>query len=163
MPAENFDDVRMDHPWVEKYRLPVLKDAYPMWSYFVTVVVPDEELEADEYYRLTAPTDEEAELAASYLQYRIGMWNYYQSFLDKMAQKPLDIDGTINTVSLEKRKDGSWGYKMRTWTMHGAIPLYNAKNPCNSLMELLDFIEREYDGSGVRPKWKKFKEENGLV
>lgn len=161
MPTAPFDDVRLDHPWVEKYRLPVLKTAYPHNSYFVTVVVPDEADEADEYFFLTSPNEEDAELAASYLQYRISKFNYYPRFLEQMAQKPVDVDTSINTVSLEKRKNGTWAYKMLTWTMHGSKPFINDPDPCTSLLALLDYIERDYEG-GVHAKWQEWKDTHKL-
>lgn len=156
------DTVNMDHPWVKQYRLPVLNNIHHHYGFFVTVTVPDEEWEQSEFFMVTAPNDEEAAIIASFLQYTINRQRYYDSFLAKMAEAPLDIDNVFNTISIIKRKDGSWAYKRLTW-QQGHAPFIGAENSKNSVMELLDYIENDCMTNEPNEKWTAWKQEHNLV
>lgn len=110
-----FYDV-IDHPWVEKYRLPVLlSDWYPSFFYFVTVAVPPEN-EEQNIYNVAEPTEEEAKLLALFLEFRIQHLGYGESFVRKMRERKLDVSSGINTLSFVKFADGSWHYRRATWS-----------------------------------------------
>ena len=161
MSVTAFEDVMMDHPWVEKHRLPVTRTLWPRNNFFVTVTVPSPEKEASQFYMVTTPTDEEAAIIASFLQYTIARQRYYDSFLSRMAEKELDVDPGFNTISIIKRKDGTWAYKRLTWTQ-GHSPFPGSDLSKNSVMELLDYIENNCMTNEPDEKWTAWKKEHNL-
>lgn len=110
-----FHDV-IDHPWVERYRLPVLEaDWYPTFFYFVTVAVPPAKVEQN-LFGVTEPTEDEAKLLSLYLDYRIDQMGFRKSFVEKFRERKLDVVPGISTLSFVKFEDGSWHYRRSTWT-----------------------------------------------
>lgn len=161
MAGKAFEEVTMEHPWVKEYRLPVIDTLWPRHNFFVTVTVPSADEEASDFYMVTAPTDEEAAVIASFMQYTIARQRYYDSFLNKMAEEELDVDNGFNTISIIKRKDGTWAYKRSTWTQgHSPFPGSNLSK--NSVMELLDYIENNCMTNEPDAKWTAWKQEHNL-
>jgi hypothetical protein len=161
MTRELFTDVDMDHPWVSQYRLPVIEYSSPRFTYVVTVTVPSKELEESRFYMLTSPTEEEAKVLASFLEYTKSEMGNSPRFMEEMAKLPLDLDGTWNTISIMKRKDGTWAYQRNSWTQ-GPSPQVGWDKQCRSVVEILDYIENDCMTSLPRDKWTAWKQEHGI-
>jgi hypothetical protein len=161
MARELFTDVDMNHPWVTQHRLPVLKTYNPKFGYVVAVVVPDEEDELTDLFNLDTPTDEDAAVIASYLEYKIERINYRGGFRAQMLSRPLDLDDTINTITILKRKDGSWAYSKVTWE-HPPKPFFNADYVPKSVVEILDYIERDFSTKEPNAHWTDWKQDHGI-
>jgi hypothetical protein len=84
-----------------KLRIPVVSSAYPSYKYEVALCVGD--LWHDPPLR---PTDREAGMIASYIDYRRAWYN--AGWQQKMLARPLDVDSGTNTVILLKRGDDDW-------------------------------------------------------
>lgn len=162
MARELFTDVDLDHPWVKEYRLPVIGYTYPHFAYVVTVTVPSKENEDSQFFALTSPTDEEAKVLASFLEYTKSRMGNSPHFMQEMAKRPLDLDGTWNTISIMKRKDGTWAYKRNSWTQ-GPSPQIGWDKQCRSVVEILDYIENDCMTSKPRIEWTAWKQEHGIV
>lgn len=161
MARELFTDVDMNHPWVSKHRLPVVKSYNPKFGYVVAVVVPDEEDDLSQLFNLDAPTDEDAAVIASYLDYKIERISYRSGYRAQMLTRPLDLDEGINTISIIKRKDGSWAYSRVTWE-HPPKPFFNADYVPKTVVELLDYIEKDCFTKEPDVKWTAWKQEHGI-
>lgn len=161
MARELFSDVDMNHPWVSQHRLPVLESYNPRFGYIVAVVVPDPEDDLSQLFNLDSPTDEDAAVIGSYLEYKIERLGYRSGYRAQMLSRPLDIDETINTISIIKRKDGSWAYSRATWEQPPA-PFFNATYVPKTVVELLDYIERDHSTKGTDAKWTAWKQNHGI-
>lgn len=164
MTRELFTDVDMNHPWVSQYRLPVLPryESMSRYSgYILSVVVPDKNDGSNELFNIGTPTDEDAAILGSYLNYRIERLGYRAGYLERMREKPLDFDSSINTVSIIKRQDGSWAYHKVTWE-HPPKPFFNDPYVPKTVMELLDYIEKEIGGEGINANWAAWKQSHNL-
>ena len=110
------DDARLDHPWVARYRIPLIGSAHPSWRYEVAVVVPSTEPDAPlpewNLYGATWPTDDEAEVVGSVIDYRRAY--YGERWQQQMRQRPLDADSSTNTLVLVRRAD-RWAYRLSSW------------------------------------------------
>lgn len=51
----------------------------------------------------------------SYLEEYKTYW-YSGSYLCKLADRPLDVDGGANGMIFRKYAEGDWGYRRRSWT-----------------------------------------------
>jgi len=111
-------DADTTHRWAEQWRIPLVTSPYPRWNYEVALVVPFGD---DALWRTVWPTDFEAELVASLIDYRRSYYN--DSYQRKMLSRSLDVDGSTNSKILLKTEDG-WYYRLATWH-HGPWPLYN--------------------------------------
>jgi len=143
-------DADLTHRWAARYRIPVVADPWPDWKYEVALVVnPD-----GEFWPGIEPTEAEAAIVGSYIDYRRDWYN--AAWQRQMLARPLDVDSGTNTVTLLKRPDGNWCYRRMTWT--GGYPLVPPAahlvpdaRQYPGLIDLLDHIN-EY---GDRwPKWK---------
>lgn len=161
MAKELFTDVEMTHPWVHQYRLPVIEFMNPNYGYLVAVTVPTAEQEASKFYMLTSPTDDEAKIIGSFLEYTKSRQQYRQGFPLGMLELPLDLDNTFNTISIMKRKDGTWAYKRTSWTQ-GPSPQIGWDKQCNSVVEILDYIENDCMTGKANDKWTAWKQENDI-
>lgn len=162
MSQELFSDVDMNHPWVQQHRLPVIEFMNPIYGYLVSVVVPSEDQEKSKFYMLTSPTDKDAEVLGSFLEYTKERQQYRQGFLLGMEELPLDLDNTFNTISIMKRKDGTWAYKRSSWTQ-GPSPQVGWDKQCNSVIEILDYIENDCMTNQPNEKWTAWKRDHNLV
>ena len=90
-------------------RIPVIPNPYPGWKYEVCVVITDDDL----WDPALRPDDAEARMIAAYLGYRMEYYN--EGWKAKMRKRALDVDATTNTVVLQKRGEGDWCYRRRTW------------------------------------------------
>lgn len=147
--------LQKDHPWVKKYRLPVVYGCGTGYYYFVSVHVPEE----NPSYELDvmSPNEEEGRILASYLNYIIDRQGFYQRYLDQMAEREVDIDSGYPTKSFEKRKNGNWAYHVSTWR-HGPWPFWNAEKQFPNIVDLLDHIEKTFPD-----RWNAWKVKNNIV
>lgn len=161
MASTQFKDVDMNHPWVKEYRLPVLDFQVAHQGYVVAVVVPEKEMEESQFYALTSPTDEEAKVIASFLEYTKTTMRNTPAKLAQMAEGPLDVDNTWNTIIIMKRKDGTWSYCRNFWTM-APSPQVGWDRQCRSVVEILDYIEHDCFTGQPNEKWTAWKQEHGI-
>lgn len=155
------DDVMLDHPWVEKYRIPVMGSYYPTFFYFVTLTMPEPEAQVDVWH-VEEPTEEEAALIGEYIKYRISTFGFYDTYIEKINARQLDVDSGINTISLGKDKTRGWVYRMMTWSMGPAtVPDLYSTVRYPSLIDLLSRIE---DNNERYPneKWRAWRKERNL-
>lgn len=146
-------DADLEHPWAKQWRIPRVTTTHPRWKYEVAVVVPDP---TDRYdlYRATEPSEDEARIIASYIDFRR---DYYREYWKaKMLERPFDVDSGTNTTILGLTPDG-WKYRRATH-QHGLWPLWNmpekqAEYPPTpaGLIALLDHIN---NFAGRWPEWK---------
>lgn len=165
MPRELFTDVDMKHPWVTEHRLPVLPryESISNYSgYILSVVVPDKDDGSNELFNIGTPSDQDAAVLASYLEFLIERLGYRSSYRNRMLERPLDYDDSINTISVIKRKDGSWAYQRVTWE-HPPKPFFNASYVPKTVLELLDYIEQDYATKEPREEWVTWKQSHNLV
>ena len=99
-------DAKRDHPLAAR-RVPVISTYYPDWRYEIALCIAPEEW--DSPWRGLEPTALEADLIVQAIEYRMEYYN--EGWKAKMRAKPLDTDGTTNTVILRKRPDGGWQYR----------------------------------------------------
>jgi hypothetical protein len=120
-------DARQDDP-LTALRIPVTPPM-PAWVYLVVF-----DKESDE-----RPTDQEATLLASYIDYQREHW-FNPTWQAKLMGRPFDIDGGHNTLVLHKYGEDDWAYRRVSWTMGPRFyPPYNRKPEQKmSLAALLD-------------------------
>lgn len=157
--AWQYEDAVPWHEWSLRYRIPVLSSWYPQWNYHVALVVPDQPDGQRSPWRGMMPDEAEVAILGSYL--RFGIERYYNAqWIKKMAQAPLDTDGTVNPHMFLKREEG-WRYMVSSWTMHGPWP-FREDEPAfpglTGLVGLLDWLERDESQLGC-PKsgWVAWK------
>lgn len=97
-------DATRDDP-LTAHRIAVT-DSYPSWAYIVAF---DRESPA-------RPTEEETRMLVSFLDQYKDYW-YNESYLKRLAARPLDVDGGANTVIFHKFGDRDWGYRRSSFTM----------------------------------------------
>jgi hypothetical protein len=141
-----FEDARQDDP-LAALRIPVVSSPYPRWKYEVALVISDDDL----WGPALRPDEAEVRQIVAFLGYRMEYYN--ESWKAKMRRRPLDVDGTTNTVTLMKRADGDWRYRKATWE-HGPWPFYDMPERF-TLEGLLDHINDF--GSQPNPKWRAWK------
>lgn len=113
------------------------------------------------------PTDEEAAMLASYLDLRLTWYN--TSYRQRMAARPLDTDGSINTVIFHKWGRDDWGYRRASftgglmWTVagpcrreHNTLGLTGRDVQPHSLIMLLDRI-RQHGSDEPNAEWEAWK------
>ncbi|NUS25072.1 MAG: hypothetical protein HOV92_12730 [Streptomyces sp.] len=128
--------------------------SHPRWYYLVGF---DRESDA-------RPTDVEAAMLASYLEEYKTHW-YNASYLAKLAERPLDVDGGANGVIFRKWGEGDWGYRRQSWTQG---PLYVPQSPRIrerypdeaplgplSLEQVMDRAHSH--GDAPSPRWQQWK------
>jgi hypothetical protein len=139
----NFADAQLDHPWVEKYRIPVLKSFSPQNDYFAAFVFPYQESEKF-LNDFKVPTEEDAILMSSYIDYRIDcsldpMSLATQQYIN-IRNSTLDTSPGIDTISIAKSKNLGWVYKKKS-SLDDPFPQIDSGKKFNTLMKLLNFIE----------------------
>lgn len=80
--------------------------SHPGWNYLVAF---DRESES-------RPSDTETAMLASFLDEYKTRW-YSDSYLAKLAQRDLDVDGGANGVVFHKFGEDDWGYRRHSYTM----------------------------------------------
>jgi hypothetical protein len=145
-------DAYQDDP-LAALRIPVIGTPHPQWRYEVALVCPSTPAGQDLYPALR-PDDAETRMIAAELEWRMTYYN--EGWKAKMRRRPLDTDGTTNTVILWKRGDGDWCYRRDSWNRGPLVvpSKYDGEEPAG-LEALLDRIN-DYSGE-PNPKWRAFK------
>ncbi|MDX2838021.1 hypothetical protein PV377_03205 [Streptomyces ipomoeae] len=139
-------DAIQDDP-LTALRIAVVRSSHPMWCYLVAFLDVNEEPYG--WHSKERPTVAEALQLASYLDQYKNYW-YNASYIGRMAERPLDVDGGANGVTFIKYGPDDWGYRRRTWTMGPTFvpgsPVYREHYPNEnhigplSLPRLMDHI-----------------------
>jgi hypothetical protein len=141
-------DADRDDP-LAALRIPVVRTSHPDWRYEVALVIGSEDETL--WPPGLRPDDAEVRQVAAELEWRMQYYN--EGWKAKMRRRPLDVDGTTNTVVLQKFGEGDWRYRRASFK-HGMWPFYG--NPERfALEELLDHIN-DY-GDEPNPEWRAFK------
>lgn len=124
------NDVDLTHEWVSKYRIPLIATPYPRYGYEMALVVPDKNPD-DAWYAAMWPTEEEAAMIGVAIDHRRA-W-YRDDVAAKMLERPLDVNGTVNTFILIKQDDkgslpSGWRHRSASWES----PLFSPFNPTNA-------------------------------
>lgn len=152
-------DADTTHPWATRWRIPRVTTSHPEWRYEVALVVPrpDDPLLLDG--ELLEPTEIEAEIIGSFIDYRRSY--YREGYAAEKLERAFDVDGTTNTVILAKNVQG-WRYRRASY-QHGLWPLWNnpekqAEFPPTraGLAALLDHI------NNLGRSWSEWKAEHPL-
>lgn len=164
MPREMFSDVMLDHPWVERYRIPMVSSHHPDYHYFVTLAdfCPDNEARTNLWDVLT-PTEEEAAIVGSYIEFKVADQGFREHYLKEIRSRILDVDSGYNTISLAKRGHGlGWGFVRMSYRDSILYPYYDAETKYFNLVDLLDFIET-YSGDKPREAWVDWKTAHNIT
>lgn len=141
-----------EHDPLTALRIPVVTSLYPRWYYLVSIVINESE---DALWYGMRPTDHEVDILLSYLAYERA-W-YRDSYITKMAERPFDIDGGHNNLSLIKRGEGDWAYRRRTWTSGPMLipSTFDGQNPLE-LVPMLDRIH-SYGEGRLSTRWNDWR------
>jgi len=150
-----FDDADQHDP-LAKLRIPVVRSPYPRWKYEVCLIVNDPEdrsFDPPLWGVALYPDELEKLQLVAELEWRMAYYN--DTWKAKMRRRPLDVDGTTNTVILQKRAEGAWCYRRASW-QHGPtmVPPWNSDERL-TLEQLLDRINDYHDKPN--PEWRAFK------
>ena len=159
---ERYGDVLLDHPWVKKYRIPVINTiSSHRTGYIVALAIP---LDNDSYnlWNLDTPTEDEAKIVASFSDYTLDRQGFYQNYLKKVHEDEVDFDSGFNTITLSKRSDKGWGYNRATWTSSAPYPGYDTETRYDNIVDLLDHIEKGYNGNPIDQKWLDWKSSHNI-
>jgi hypothetical protein len=136
-------------------RIAVVDNAWPMGSYIVAF---DLDHVDDAPNR---PTEREVRQLQAFNAFYNRRY-YSQYWIEKMADRPFDIDDGANGYIFRKWGDDDWGYRQRLWGRRGntfwpGMPSQRAREgiPAKTLVEVLDRIHG--DGS-VRKQWEAWKQ-----
>lgn len=83
------------------------------------------------------PTDHEADVIASYLEWFKSVW-YSGWWQHKMLQMPFDIDGDMKTMILHKYGPDAWAYRHHSWTYGPRFVPERTQVPTLTLVQVLD-------------------------
>lgn len=125
--APAFTDADLTHRWAREHRIPVVTST-PSWKYEVALLVPHHaegetpDPDAFSLWGAVWPTDEEAAVVGSYIDYRMEYYN--EGWRQQMRARALDVDSSTNTVTLRKNANG-WTYTRATYSHSLFYPLYN--------------------------------------
>lgn len=126
-------EVDFTHPWVAKYRVPVVTDIRLGTYWIAALVVPDPN-DAYNTYGFQEPDEQDAELVGKYIAYRKS-W-YGGAYLRKMNERSLDVDSGSNTIVFAKTARG-WVKSRQNWTRQVLFPSRDDERQFATLRELL--------------------------
>lgn len=141
------DDADRDDPLTER-RIAVVSSFNPMWYYTCAFLNTNEDSAAD-YMRSypfassARPTEHEVLLLDSFRLHHRWYWSTKCGYnMDKLDNKPLDVDNTGASTVFIKYKEGAWGYRRTSWT-HGPTfvpgpPWGTSKSEPTSLEQVMD-------------------------
>lgn len=105
-------DADRDDP-LTALRIPVVSSFNPQWKYVAAYLKPS----ADHWHCFGSaerPTNEEAQMIASFIQEYLQYW-FHEGYQRKLAKRPLDVDGSCNTVVFIKYGPDDWAYRLCSW------------------------------------------------
>jgi hypothetical protein len=138
-------------------RIPVLSAPYPGWQYVVALFIND----GGPYGPALRPDGDEVAQIVAYLKYRMQPYELPKGHRNRrdVAQaaawrrRPLDTFEAANTVTLQKRSDGSWCYRRYSW--RNSAPMAPAPGGEHlDLERLLDMIEGSDEAAQHWTAWK---------
>lgn len=140
------------HDPLAALRIPVVRTPYPRWQYEVCLVISDERVGDDLLWGPSLrPDDREVRQILAELDYRMAYYN--EGWKARMRRRPLDVDGTTNTLILQKFAEGDWRYRRMTFK-HGMWPFFDMTERF-TLEALLDHVNDS--GSTPNEKWRAHK------
>lgn len=149
------DGVKRDE-FAESLRLPIIHNPYPRWCYITAVMVGEYPWDKTS----VRPTDDELRAIASFHQEYLNHW-YNKRWLNRMAQKPFDLDGSANMVIFLKRPDGGFAYRKGSWNRGPEfVPERNAEPA--GLVQVMDRIHTIGDGEPMQ-RWTDWKTQHADV
>ncbi len=158
---ERYGDVTLEHPWVKKYRIPVINHiSVSHTGYIVALALPEANASYN-LWKLETPTEDEAKIVASFSEYTLNAQGFYPSYLKQVHENEVDFDSGFNTITLSKRQDKGWGYNRFTWRNSSPYPDYNTETRYDNIVDLLDHIEKGYK-EPIRSSWVKWKKEHNI-
>lgn len=147
------DDADQNDP-LTKLRIAVASP-YAQWCYLVI-------FDRDSPER---PTDQEAAMMASYLESYKAHW-YNESYLAKLAARPLDVDGGANGITFRKYGADDWAYRRRTWDRGPRfVPVPPHMSDRTGPLTLVDLLDRHVNEAcgEILPRWVAWKAEHSDV
>jgi len=147
-------EVDFTHPWVAKYRVPVVTGVRLGTYWIAALVVPDPN-DAYNVYGFQQPDEQDAELVGQYIAYRKS-W-YGGTYLRKMNERSLDIDSGFNTIVFAKTARG-WVQSRQSWTRQVLFPPRDDERQFATLRELM--TDEEIFGGIVNKEFADFLEKN---
>lgn len=153
---DKYPDINHDVSWTRDLRLPVIDSFHPRLYYIVTLAYPREG-ENLLYPDTAVPTDEEARIIASYMEYRMAKFDYRPWWAERVHAGAFDVDPGVNTVSFMKRLDGTWVYVRASWRNSFPFPYPDSPFKFHNVHEILDHLT-EYETE----TWSQWKSEHGL-
>lgn len=118
------DDADRDDP-LTKLRVPAVWSFNPMWKYVAAYIKPAPDENPYHWGSNARPTDAEAAMLASFIQEYLHHW-FRDSYIARLAERPLDVDGGCKTQVFVKYGEDDWGYRVVTWE-YG--PLFVPESP----------------------------------
>lgn len=153
-----FDDADPEHP-LAALRVPVVATTHPRWRYEVALIVSEPASGFGPGLVGVEPTEEEGRLVAAVIEYRMRYYN--AGWAEKMRARPLDVDGSTNTLLLLKRVGGGWSFRRASWTSGPPMwPSYDAEP-----IPLPAVLDRAFGyGDGTFPSgYAQWREENAAL
>lgn len=145
------EDMPKRDAFAESLRIPLINSPYPRWRYITAVVVGEYPFEKFS----VRPTDDELRIVASFHQEYVSRW-YNARWVQKMAERPFDIDGAAVGRFLVKYQNGGWGYRKHTW-QYGPMFAPQWDNEPTDLIAVMDRIH-SFGGDEVSPRWLEWKQ-----
>lgn len=148
-PRRNYEGVKNNHLWTDKYNLPVLTRVRAVYRFIVAVVIPDK---GNEYLRIDMPTENEAAMLASYQDYLLTSRRYVDAQVEEMRRAGrFYVDEERNSYVFVKRQEQGWAYtpSARGLTLWPAPGEYEF----DELVRLLDHIEQSQ-----HLRWQEWKD-----
>jgi hypothetical protein len=150
-------DADLTHPWVAKYRIPMITSHRPVWRYEVALVVPGDPFNGPRF-TVVMPTDEEAAIIGAAIDHRRNWYN--ETYKAKKLGRPLDVDGSVNTFIFVKHSDG-WRYRYDSWRSGVMFAPSSDTDPRHFTPDAIGLVKMLSevifgDSEGPRPDWAAF-------
>lgn len=141
-------DADRDDP-LTALRVPAVESFSPQWRYIAAYVKPQSETGAH-WGSTERPTDAEALQLASFIQEYLQNW-FNAGYIQKLANRDLDVDSQANTTLFVKYGPDDWGYRLDSWTRGHLFvpprPSYRERFPdeaCGGLLSLVQVMDRRH-------------------
>lgn len=161
LPADWPYDADRDDP-LTKLRIPVVSSFNPRWKYVAAYLNVDPACKFDPPWPFASaerPTDTEAAMIASFIQEYLRHW-FREGYVERLAQRALDVDGGNNTTVFIKYGAGDWGYRLCSWTYGPTFVPQPPNFPGRQVgpLGLVQVMDRAHSiGDEVMPRWQQWK------